>query len=45
MNGCLHGRWVLGVAHGNSAMPATVVPVRNFVPCVAGAMISGSVIE
>jgi hypothetical protein len=25
MNGCLHGRWVLGVAHDNPALPATVV--------------------
>jgi|EP01046_Picozoa_sp_COSAG06_P012899 hypothetical protein len=25
MNGCLHGRWVLGVAHNNPAFPSTVV--------------------
>eukprot|EP01046_Picozoa_sp_COSAG06_P060260 COSAG06_NODE_12756_length_1334_cov_0.848583_2_plen_62_part_00 len=25
MNGCLHGRWVLGVAHDNPALPPTVV--------------------
>ena len=30
MNGCLPGRWVLGVAHGDSALPVTVVPVRTF---------------
>ena len=25
MNGCLHGRWVLGRPHNNSALPSTVV--------------------
>ena len=25
MNGCLHGRWVLGIAHSNPTLPATVV--------------------
>ena len=29
MNGCLHGRWVLGRAHGDPSMPATTNAVAN----------------
>ena len=29
MNGCLHGRWVLGRAHGDPSLPATTNAVAN----------------